>query len=413
MNENMPKVLIVDDEKSLILSLKTGLEEYKERFEVLVALNGKEAIKVIESNQIDLLITDLKMPLMNGFELLAYTFSNFPHIACVVMTAFNTPDIEKKLSDTALLKLIEKPVDIAAMTRVIIESLEKRENGSDLPGISLSNYLQLLSMEGKTCVIEVQGKNKSRGLIYFNKGQLCDAAYKKVKGEPAVNEMLQINDPKILLKKLKSNSNIKKRIKNSLMAILMESAKNEDEKIIKETDFEFDNDYLQLIDNIEPEEVEKLDNTGNAVEEEKTEIKKGDKKMAKAEAATMESSMEKFTVVSGFLAAGAFSPNGEVVAEVNASGIKLAEIGALANDVLLKAQKATEIMEVGRGQMVHVEAPKAHIFARCLNESDDYSSTDTGKAHVHMVIIIKSDGNIAMAKMKLEAIIKEVAPFFR
>ncbi|MCP3901724.1 MAG: hypothetical protein GY707_18600, partial [Desulfobacteraceae bacterium] len=183
--------------------------------------------------------------------------------------------------------------------------------------------------------------------------------------------------------------------------------------IIKETDFEFDNDYLQLIDNIEPEEVEKLDNTGNAVEEENTEIKKGDKKMAKAEAVTMESSLEKFTVVSGFLAAGAFSPNGEVVAEVNASGIKLAEIGALANDVLLKAQKATEIMEVGRGQMVHVEAPKAHIFARCLNESDDYSSTDSGKAHVHMVIIIKSDGNIAMAKMKLEAIIKEVAPFFR
>ncbi len=413
MNENMPKVLIVDDEKSLILSLKTGLEEYKDRFQVLVALNGKEAVKVIESNQIDLLITDLKMPLMNGFELLAYTFSNFPHIACVVMTAFNTPDIEKKLSDTAMLKLIEKPVDIHAMTRVIIESLEKRENGSDLPGISLSNYLQLLSMEGKTCVIEVQGKNKSRGLIYFNKGQLYDATYKKVKGEPAVNEMLQIKDPKILLKNLKSNSNIKKRIKNSLMAILMESAKNEDEKIIKETDFEFDNDYLQLIDNIEPEEVEKLDDSDNDVEEEKTEIKKGDKKMAKAEAATMESSLEKFTVVSGFLAAGAFSPNGEVVAEVNASGIKLAEIGALANDVLLKAQKATEIMEVGRGQMVHVEAPKAHIFARCLNESDDYASTDAGKAHVHMVIIIKSDGNIAMAKMKLEAIIKEVAPFFR
>ncbi len=409
----MPKVLIVDDEKSLILSLKTGLEEYKDSFEVLVAGNGKEAVKVIESTQIDLLITDLKMPVMNGFELLAYTFSNFPHIACVVMTAFNTPDIEQKLSDTALLKLIEKPVDIDQMTSVIIESLEKRENGSDLPGISLSNYLQLLSMEGKTCVIEVQGKNKGRGLIYFNKGQLYDAAYKKAKGEPAVNAMLQIKDHKILLKSLKSKNNIKKRIKNSLMAILMESAKNQDEQNKKETDFEFDNDYLQLIDNIEPEGVEKLIDSNNAVEEEKTETKKGDKKMAKAEATTIENSLEKFSVVSGFLAVGAFSPNGEVVAEVNASGIKLAEIGALANDVLLKAQKATEIMEVGRGQMVHVEAPKAHIFARCLNESADFAATDSGKAHVHMVIIIKSDGNIAMAKMKLESIIKEVAPFFR
>lgn len=409
----MPKVLIVDDEKSLILSLKTGLEAYKESFEVLVAGNGKEAVKIIESTQIDLLITDLKMPIMNGFELLAYTFSNFPHIACVVMTAFNTPDIEQKLSDTAMLKLIEKPVDIDEMTSVIIESLEKRENGSDLPGISLSNYLQLLSMEGKTCVIEVQGKKKSRGLIYFNKGQLYDAVYKKIKGESAVHEMLQIKDPKILLKNLKSKNNIKKRIKKSLMAILMESAKNEDEQATKELDFEFDNDYLQLIDNIEPEEVEKLIDSDNVVKEDITENKKGDKKMAKEEAATIESSLEKFSVVSGFLAVGAFSPNGEVVAEVNASGIKLAEIGALANDVLLKAQKATEIMEVGRGSMVHVEAPKAHIFARCLNEADSYAATDAGKAHVHMVVIIKSDGNIAMAKMKLEAIIKEVAPFFR
>lgn len=121
----------------------------------------------------------------------------------------------------------------------------------------------------------------------------------------------------------------------------------------------------------------------------------------------------KFKDVEGFQAVGAFSPNGELVAEVNPSGIKIAELGALANDVLLKAQKATEIMGVGRGQMVHIEAPKAHIVARCLNEATDFAATQTGRAHVHMVVVLSKECNLAMAKMKVDGVIQEIASFFR
>lgn len=58
----MPKVLIADDEKALLLSLETGLKVYRDRFEVIFAHNGKEAMEVIKSENVDLLITDLKMP---------------------------------------------------------------------------------------------------------------------------------------------------------------------------------------------------------------------------------------------------------------------------------------------------------------------------------------------------------------
>ncbi len=63
------------------------------------------------------------------------------------------------------------------------------------------------------------------------------------------------------------------------------------------------------------------------------------------------------------------------------------------------------MMEVGRGQVVHVEAPKAHIIARCLNENTDFSATEAGKAHLHMILILAKDGNLVMAKMKLGSII--------
>lgn len=127
----------------------------------------------------------------------------------------------------------------------------------------------------------------------------------------------------------------------------------------------------------------------------------------------LDETMAKLAEVEGFMAVGIFTPNGEMAAQLNKSGLKLEEIGSLANEVLLKAQKATELMDVGRGQLVHVEAPKAHIIARCLNENTDFTATEAGKAHLHMVLILAKDGNLAMAKMKLASIIQEAAPTFR
>jgi len=123
--------------------------------------------------------------------------------------------------------------------------------------------------------------------------------------------------------------------------------------------------------------------------------------------------LQKFQSVDGFQVVGAFSPNGEIVAEVNPSGLKIAGLGALANDVLLKAQKATEVMGGGCGQMVHIEAPKAHIVARCLNETTEFANTTSGHAHVHLVVVLDKVCNLAMAKMKIDGVIQEIANFFR
>ena len=137
-------------------------------------------------------------------------------------------------------------------------------------------------------------------------------------------------------------------------------------------------------------------------------LKKGDTNMAK-----VEESLGKLKDIDGFLAVGVFTPNGEMASEVNVSNMKLAEIGSMANDVLLKAQKATDVMNVGRGNVVHIEAPKAHVFARCLNENTDFSKTESGKAHIHVVMLLAKDANLAMGKIKLESITQEVASAFR
>ena len=65
----MTTILLVDDEKSFVLSLADGLQAYFKNINVLTAENGKKALELLDTREIDMVITDLKMPVMDGFEL--------------------------------------------------------------------------------------------------------------------------------------------------------------------------------------------------------------------------------------------------------------------------------------------------------------------------------------------------------
>jgi len=85
----------------------------------------------------------------------------------------------------------------------------------------------------------------------------------------------------------------------------------------------------------------------------------------------------------------------------------------LANAVLINAQKASLEMGTGRGQQVHIEAEKAHILARCLNEGTDPLRSQPGKAHIHMVVVLTNDASIGLAKMRMNSAIDKLAEDFR
>jgi CheY-like chemotaxis protein len=406
----MKYVLIVDDEESLLLTIQAGFDGYKEEFEVMTARNGKEAVKVLETMPISLVVTDLKMPEMDGFELLGFLKNEYPQIPAIVMTAFGTPEIETRLSQTGMIRMLEKPVDFEELTQLIISLLDQDYTGGTLTGISLPSFLQLIEMEQNTCLMEIMTPN-GQGLLYFNKGALCDAVFGEAKAEEAAIAMLAMDDVKISFRNLPSKK-LKKRIKKNLMSLIMEGARLKDEQAEAGLAGELP---PQEADGAEAAEAAAQSATGqhkeNKYEEdqqEEIEPMKGELNMS-----DINEVLEKFKVVDGFQAVGAFSPNGEMVAEFNVNGSNLAEMGALANDVLLKAQKTTEVMNVGRGQLVHVEAPKSHVICRCLNEATDFASTASGRAHVHMVLILEKEGNVAMGKMKIASAIQEIAEFFR
>lgn len=395
----MKHVLLVDDEEQLLLTMQAGFEPFKNQFRIITARNGVEATAILASTPIDLVVTDLKMPEMDGFELLAFLKNNFSTIPAIVMSAFSTPAIEVRLKQMGMIRMLEKPVDFDELTQLIREQLSEKPTIGTLTGISLQSFMQLIEMEQNTCLMDVSMPDGGHGLLYFSAGKLYDAVFGNLVAEEAVYAMLETDDVKISFRELPAKK-LKRRINMNLMNLIMEGIRRRDEVNLSPED----------IPTIELEELADItvDRNVPATETSNDALVEGDRKMS-----DMKSILEKFKVIDGFQAVGVFSPDGEMVANYNASQIPLAEIGALANDILLKAQKTTETMGVGRGQMVHVEAPKGHVICRCLNEGTDFTTSVSGRAHLHLVLLISSDGNVALGKMKANSAIQELAEFFR
>lgn len=72
---------------------------------------------------IDLVVTDLSMPKMDGFELLAYMNRNYPQIPVILMTAYGTPKIEEIVSSMGLFRYLEKPLDINIVADNVLAAL--------------------------------------------------------------------------------------------------------------------------------------------------------------------------------------------------------------------------------------------------------------------------------------------------
>ncbi|MEI7893906.1 MAG: hypothetical protein WCI05_12505 [Myxococcales bacterium] len=123
--------------------------------------------------------------------------------------------------------------------------------------------------------------------------------------------------------------------------------------------------------------------------------------------------LQELANLEGFSGAGVFTPAGEELALLPGSVANIKEVGVLANNVLMNAQKAAIEMGAGRGQVVHIEGDRAHILVRCLNEGTDPLKSQPGRAHLHVVLVLKPDASIGMAKMRLGQVVEKLAEDFR
>jgi CheY-like chemotaxis protein len=107
----MKNILLVDDEIIYLRSLSEGLRQINGEYNVMVAENGERALKILNSVKVDILVTDLKMPVMDGFDLLVRIVKDFPWMQVIVATAFANPDVIRKINALGFSDYIEKPFE--------------------------------------------------------------------------------------------------------------------------------------------------------------------------------------------------------------------------------------------------------------------------------------------------------------
>ncbi len=121
----MATLLIVDDEVNILSGLKIAFEE--EGFSVLTANNGVDAWKAVNSNPVDLVITDLRMPEMDGYELLKKISASYPALPVIVLTGHGTIETAVETMRDGAVDFFTKPVDLEKLILVVKKSVRNSQ----------------------------------------------------------------------------------------------------------------------------------------------------------------------------------------------------------------------------------------------------------------------------------------------
>lgn len=105
----MKNILIIDDDEFILFGLSKAFSMQAKDCMVLTAQHGKQALEILGNRFVDVILTDLKMPVMNGYEVVHYVNENHPSIPIYVMTGDYLPDVTSRLSGASICRLVSKP----------------------------------------------------------------------------------------------------------------------------------------------------------------------------------------------------------------------------------------------------------------------------------------------------------------
>ncbi|MBU0692605.1 sigma-54 dependent transcriptional regulator [bacterium] len=140
--KNDTAILIVDDEQSVRNSLQKWF--VTEGFNVSTAKNADEAMAILRSQSIDLVLLDIKMPGMNGIEFNRWIRSQNPDIIVIMMTAFASVDTAVEALKDGAYDYVAKPIDPDDLTHIVRNALEKRSLATE--NTQLKQQIAALSM---------------------------------------------------------------------------------------------------------------------------------------------------------------------------------------------------------------------------------------------------------------------------
>jgi len=108
------KILIVDDEYAFCRSLKIFLE--KIGFQTIVTTNGEHALDILKEENPAIMTLDIRMPGLNGYDILQKVKRMHPDLFIIVITAIDVPKMDEMLEHSGAHALLHKPIDLQKLS---------------------------------------------------------------------------------------------------------------------------------------------------------------------------------------------------------------------------------------------------------------------------------------------------------
>jgi len=124
MSENKPVILIVDDEKNTRDGLARAL---RRTYEVRVAESGAAALKILSEEPVDVMLSDLRMPVMDGMTLMQRALAGSPDLTCILLTAYGNMETAVEAMRHGAADFLTKPVNLGELELVLQRVLRSRQ----------------------------------------------------------------------------------------------------------------------------------------------------------------------------------------------------------------------------------------------------------------------------------------------
>jgi CheY-like chemotaxis protein len=226
------KILLLDDDQDLLELYREILGRLPSKPEIHTATSGARALALLAAHNFSLLLCDLKMPKMDGLQVLSIVRRRYPNLRTAVLTCLLDEQFRTRAYAMGIDLYLEKPSNSKEINFLLdcIESLLDRRQESGFRGIqskSLVDIIQLECLSQSSSVLKV-GNGILEGRIWIQQGEIIDASVDQMTGIPAFRKILSWQTGNFEL--LPAEPQRARTIFTSYQGLLLETAQALDEE---------------------------------------------------------------------------------------------------------------------------------------------------------------------------------------
>jgi len=231
-NARKHKVLLLDDDPEVLDLYQQMILQMPSQPEVHIATSGQRALDLLAAEPFGLLVSDLKMPRMDGLQVLTLVRRKFPDLRTIILTGVADEEMRARAYSMGIDLYLEKPSnskELNFLMECIQSLLEKEKLGGGFRGVqskSLVDLIQLECLSGSNSVLKIVN-GKIEGRIWIANGELVDAVTPEEQGEEAFKRILSWKTGTFEI--LPGEAARKRRIHTSYQGLLLDSVQEHDE----------------------------------------------------------------------------------------------------------------------------------------------------------------------------------------